>query len=154
PPTRVADPAIGYDDVEPRPNGPPGRLLMCRLFAVGVVALLTGTAVAAPPGPGYHAKINVSAPTRLDWTVVLSNHRVETAPGDWLPGDYDSTKQSYELFVPEKADVKKPLPLVLFISPGDQAVGFKQFEGPCKDLGMLFVGVHGAGNNCPMKKRV
>jgi pimeloyl-ACP methyl ester carboxylesterase len=112
------------------------------------------TAAAAPPGPGYHAKVNVSAPTRLDWTFALSNRSFETAPDGWLPADYDSTKQTYELFVPERSDTKKPYGMVLFVSPGDGPTGFKQFEGPCKELGLLFVSVYGAGNNCPTKKRI
>jgi hypothetical protein len=126
------------------------RSTLALLFVLGAGL----TAAAAPPGPGYHAKVNVSAPTRLDWTFALSNRSLETAPDGWLPGDYDSTKQTYELFVPERKDQKKPYGLVLFVSPGDGPTGFKQFEGPCKELGLLFVSVYGAGNSCPTKKRV
>jgi hypothetical protein len=71
-----------------------------------------------------------------------------------LPADYDSTKQTYELFVPPRTDLKKPLPAVVFISPSSEPGGWKAFEGPCKKLGFLFVGVRGAGNDCPPKQRI
>ena len=119
-----------------------------------LLGLLGTTASAAEPVQGYQAKVSVSAPTRLDWTFALSNRSLEKVPDGWLPGDYDSTKQSYEIFVPPRPDKKKLLPVVVFISPGDGPAGWKQFEKPCKQLGMIFVGVRGAGNDCPAKKRV
>ena len=108
---------------------------------------------AAAPPPGYHAKIAVSAPTRLDWTFALSNRSMATPPADWTP-EYDATQQSYELFVPARKDPKAPLPVILFVSPGNAPGGWKSFEKICKDQGFLFIGLHGAGNNCPPKKRI
>src|SRR5262249_25455661 len=61
--------------------------------------------------------------------------------------------QTYELFVPAAKD-KKPLPLILFVSPNNDASGWKSFESVCKQQGILFAGAHGAGNNCPGQKRV
>jgi hypothetical protein len=119
-----------------------------------LLGLLSGTVSAAEPVQGYQAKVAVTAPTRLDWTFALSNRSLDKAPDDWLPRDYDSTKQSYELFVPPRPDKKKALPVVMFISPSDAPAGWKQFEKPCKQLGMIFVGVRGAGNDCPVKKRI
>jgi hypothetical protein len=124
-----------------------------KLWAVPVGLILAAAATAAP-GPGYHARVAVSGPTRLDWTFALSNRSLVTPPKDFLPADFDSTRQSYELFVPPQAEQKKPLPLVLFVSPGDGPAGWKQFEAPCKQLGAVFVSPHGAGNNVPMPKRV
>jgi predicted esterase len=114
---------------------------------------LAGPAIAAPPAPGYHAKLSVSAPTRLDWTFALASQSQAKPPADWL-GDYDSAKVQFELFVPTRKDPKQTLPLVVFVSPGDQPSGFKSFEAPCKQLGMLFAGVYNAGNNVSPKKRV
>ena len=88
------------------------RSLLCLLLGT----VLTPDAGAAPP-PGYHAKVAVSAPTRLDWTFALSNQSLPAPPADWTP-DYDATKQSYELFVPARKDPKAALPVVLFVSPG------------------------------------
>jgi predicted esterase len=84
----------------------------------------------------------------------LSNRSLPRPPADWLPADYDSAKQSYELFVPQRPDPKAPLPVVLYISPANQAAGWKSFEGPCKQMGFLFAGVRDAGNDVPIKKRV
>jgi pimeloyl-ACP methyl ester carboxylesterase len=118
-----------------------------------VLLLVVAASVSAAPPPGYHAKVSVTAPTRLDWTFALSNRSLATPPADWL-GNYDSRKVLFELFVPNRPDPKAPLPLVLFISPGDQPAGWKSFETPCKQLGMLFVSPYGAGNSVSPKKRV
>src|SRR5947209_6810799 len=94
-----------------------------------IVSLL---ALGAAPKEGYQAKVAVTAPTRLDWTFALTNRSLDPLPADFLP-DYDSTKQAFELFVPPRRDPKKPLPVVLFISPGKEPGGWKSFEAPCKE---------------------
>jgi hypothetical protein len=85
-----------------------------RILPLLLLAVVSSVRAAALP-PGYHAKVAVSAPTRLDWTFALSNRSLANPPADWL-GDYDSTKQQYELFVPRR-EPKKHLPVILFISP-------------------------------------
>ena len=127
------------------PRSPSFLALLVAFFAIPFVA-------AAPPA-GFHARVAVSAPTRLDWTFALSNRSLEKPPADWTP-DYDATKQGYELFVPTRKDPKAALPVLLFISPGNAPMGWKSFEKVCKDQGILFVSPHGAGNDCPPKKRV
>ncbi|WP_157368614.1 alpha/beta hydrolase [Zavarzinella formosa] len=114
---------------------------------------LAATSIAAPPKEGYQTMVAVTAPTRLDWTFALTNRSLDPIPKDFLP-DYDSTRQSFDLFMPPKRDPKKLLPVVLFISPGKEPAGWKQFETACKELGFVFIGVREAGNDCPMKKRV
>jgi pimeloyl-ACP methyl ester carboxylesterase len=74
-------------------------------------------------------------------------------PVNFLPKDFDSTKQSYELFVPKRKDSKQPAPAILFISAANDPQGWKTFEKPCKDLGYVFIGVRGAGNDVPGPKR-
>jgi predicted esterase len=101
---------------------------------------------------GYHAKVTVSAPTRLDWTFALSNRSLANPPADWL-GDYESKKQQYELFVPRR-EAKKLLPVLLYLSPSSNQLGWKRFERLCKQQGILFACPFGAGNDCPSKKRV
>lgn len=125
--------------------------------SIGVAAALASLLHVAPAvaatGPGYHQKVAVSAPTRLDWTFVLTNRSLDPPPAGWLP-DYDSRKQHYELYVPPRRDRKKPLPVILFISPSDQPMGWKPFARLCKQQGFLFAGPHGAGNDCEQRKRV
>jgi hypothetical protein len=106
----------------------------------------------APPAPGYHKSVKVTASTRLDWTFAVSNRSLASPPKDWL-GEYDSTKQTFELYVPPKKG-KGPPPAILFLSPSNEPSGWKAFEKLCKAKGILFVGPRGAGNDCPGKKRI
>ncbi|HEY7313520.1 MAG TPA: hypothetical protein VH643_29485 [Gemmataceae bacterium] len=124
-----------------------------RILPLVSLALIQPVAVAAVPPPGYHAAVTVSAPTRIDWTFALANRSLVETPADWL-GEYDSKRQQYELFVPPRRDGKKPMPVILFVSPGKEPMGWKRFEGLCKRQGVLFAGPRGAGNDCPPKKRV
>src|SRR5262249_48278161 len=71
---------------------------------------------------GYHKKVSVSAPTRIVWTFAVATQSLATPPADWL-GDYDSKKQSYELFVPPNYNPKQTYPVILFISSGAEPMG-------------------------------
>jgi pimeloyl-ACP methyl ester carboxylesterase len=115
---------------------------------------LSLAAVAAPPAPGYTAKVSVVGPTRLDWTFAVTSQSLADPPAKLTGDGYDSAKQTYELFVPPRKDAKRPLPAILFISAGDEPAGWKSFEKVCKDRGIVFVGVRGAGNSVPPPKRV
>src|SRR5262245_26093216 len=123
-------------------------------FAIVIALLAAFTATAAPPAAGYTAKVTVSGPTRLDWTFAVTNQSLADPPANLTGDGFDSTKQTYELFVPERKDAKKPVPAILFISAGDEPGGWKTFEKTCKDSGFVFIGVRGAGNNVPPPKRV
>jgi hypothetical protein len=128
---------------------------MLRAACAVVFALLVPAgAPAAPPATGYTAKVTVSGPTRLDWTFAVTNQSLADPPAKLVGEGFDSTKQTYELFVPERKDTKKPLPAILFVSAGDEPGGWKAFEALCKDKGFVFIGVRGAGNNVPPPKRV
>ncbi len=122
------------------------------VLAVALLAALAGTA--APPATGYTAKVTVGAPTRLDWTFAVTSQSLADPPAKLTGDGFDSAKQTYELFVPERKDAKKPVPAILFISAGDEPGGWKAFEAVCKDRGFAFIGVRGAGNNVPPPKRV
>jgi dienelactone hydrolase len=118
-----------------------------------VLLLCVPLAGAADAPKGYQAKVKVSAATRLDWTFVVSNRSLAKPPAEWL-GDYDSTKQNYELFVPPNYNPKQSYPVVLFISPGNEAGGWKAWEPVCKKEGVIFAAPYAAGNDVPAKKRV
>src|SRR5271166_5315437 len=98
------------------------------MFSAAMLLALAAGASAGPPLKGYNPRVEVAAPTRLDWTFVVSNRSLEAPPKGWLPADYDSTKQTYELFVPPRPDLKKPLPVVIFVSPSAEPSGWKAFE--------------------------
>jgi pimeloyl-ACP methyl ester carboxylesterase len=120
---------------------------------VSLALLQSSPLAAAGLPPGHHGRVTVGAATRLDWTFALSNRSLVNPPADWL-GSYDSKQQQYELFVPPRREAKKLLPVILFISPGDEPTAWKRFEKLCKQQGILFAEPRGAGNNCPPKKRV
>ena len=94
----------------------------------------------------------MTAPTRLDWTFVVSNQSVAEPPANWL-GNYDSTGQTFDLYVPPRRNAKQALPAILFISANNDSQ-WKGFEATCKKLGFVFIGVRNAGNDVQGKKRV
>jgi hypothetical protein len=129
---------------------------MIRSVALAEIAWLLASCAQAAPQPGYTANVAVANPTRIDWTFAASNRSVVKPTAEFLDANYDSTKQKYELFLPPtwKDALKKPLPAILFISAGDEPSGWKSYEGPCTQLGFVFIGVRGAGNSVPVPKRM
>lgn len=95
----------------------------------------------------------VAQPTRLDWTFTASNRSVADPPADLLGPGYDSRKQTYELRLPPRKDPKQPLGVIVFISAGNDAGGWKPFEPACMELGLAFLAVRNAGNSVPPPRR-
>ncbi len=123
-------------------------------FVLLVTALLQCSISALAAETGYQREVTVQQATRLDWVFVLANQSVAEPPTDWL-GKYESTRQRYELFLPEKpAAPKEGRAAVIFISAGNEPAGFKSFEAACRKQGIVFASPYGAGNNTPMPQRV
>lgn len=101
--------------------------------------------------PGFHEEMRVAGPTRLDAKSVtaLLGH----APSR-LPASYDWRQQRYQLFVPHGHNAAVPAPLVFFISPGDDPLGWSAWQAVCKERGLLFCAAYGAGSGCPPAQRV
>src|SRR5947209_18622748 len=74
---------------------------------------------------GYQAEVMIQQPTRLDWEFVASGFGKEALR---LPADYDSTRQRYQLFVPKNYEASKNWPLLVFISPGDDPMGWRHWQ--------------------------
>jgi hypothetical protein len=110
---------------------------------------LAGPAGAAPP-TGFQDKVQISSPTRLDWKFAASAFGPDAAK---LPADYDSRRQHYQLYVPRDYDPDKSWPLVVFISPGDEPLGWRHWQKTCEKAGALFCAPYGAGNGCPVGQR-
>lgn len=103
---------------------------------------------------GYEKTATVAEPTRLDWTFALANQSVVDPPAEWLQ-NYDSRQQRYERFVPPAPKGRtEGLPLILFVSAGDNPAGWGQLESVCRQKGVLFASPYDAGNNTPMPRRV
>lgn len=103
--------------------------------------------------PGYEQSAKVTGATRLDWVYPLANQSPKEAPANWL-ANYQSDKQTFELFVPPRYTEKNSWPLVLFISPGAKSSAFRNWQQVCQREGVFFVGPHGAGNSTNMRERV
>jgi predicted esterase len=117
---------------------------------LGLVLALTGAAAAAPPPTGFQDKVQISSPTRLDWKFAASAFGSDAAK---LPADYDSRRQHYQLFVPRDYDPTKSWPLVVFISPGDDPLGWRHWQKTCEKASALFCAPYAAGNSCPVGQR-
>jgi predicted esterase len=112
------------------------------------LAALVALAPAAPAQEkGWQPECRVREPTRLDWEFVAGKDA-------HLPGSYDSRRQRYQLFVPARYTPARNWPLVLFVSPGDDPLGWRAWRGPCEEEGVLFAAPYGAGNACPTGQRV
>ena len=142
------------------------RMVLVRLMAPTLVLLAFASAngFAVAEETGYQKEVAVREATRLDWVFAVANQSRVDPPAEWLEG-YDSTKQRYELFVPPtaktnlkakkgKAANSDGLPVVLFISAGDQPVGWSQLQAICQQKGIAFASPYHAGNNTPMPRRI
>lgn len=119
-------------------------------LAVGLTCglLLAARAVAAEDG--FHPEVSVKRPTRLDWRFAVSAFG---RGADRVAGAYDSREQRYQLFVPPEYKATKLWPLVVFLSPGDDPLGWRYWQKVCEDKGVFFCAAFGAGNNCPVGRR-
>ncbi len=146
------------------------RILSQRTFRAVALMVMTFVDSVSADDSGYQKEVTVREPTRLDWVFANANQSVLNPPAEWLEG-YGSTKQRYELFVPASAKATVPkaktksksknaepadtgLPLVLFISAGDQPAGWGQLQSVCQQKGIAFASPYNAGNNTPMPRRI
>jgi len=113
------------------------------LLLTAMAALVSPVSAADPP-PGFHAEVKVEAPTRLDWEFAVAGFGADAVK---LPGEYDSKQQRYQLHVPKAYDKTKRWPLIIFISPGDDPLGWRYWQKSCEDRGMFFCAAYAAGNS-------
>src|ERR1700722_14904502 len=129
---------------------PRGEMLMrvrARWVMTFLVLGLPAAGKSAEPQTGFHLEQRVREATRLDW-----EHA--SGPGAKLPGRYDSRQQRYQLFVPTTYKATRTWPLVVFVSPGDDPLGWSAWRKPCEDADWFFAAAYGAGNSCPAGQRV
>lgn len=122
-------------------------------LALVVAALMVQFAAAADVTRGYQPKVKAAEATRLDWVYPLANQSVLAPPADWLKG-YNLADVEYERFLPPGGTAKKPLPMILFISPGVQPAGWSSWGPVCRKAGVIFASPLSAGNNRPTPERV
>jgi len=128
---------------------------MRRIPHLAIAALLAGTAdgqESVRPTTGYVAQAQVSEATRLDWIFSIANQSPAQVP-DGLLDTYDSSRQTYQRFVPDNYRDGKAWPVLLYISAGKRGSGWNVWKSVCQRHGVLFVGPHNAGNDCPGPRR-
>lgn len=124
------------------------------LPAFALLLACTGAGFARDEPPtGYTPSVTVQTETRLDWMFVLANQSPANVPDGWLTG-YDSTKQTYELFVPSKVSSRQAAPLIVFIPPSPQSSICRQWKATCEKRGVILAGVHNVANRVDMPQRV
>lgn len=143
------------DESGPRSGARPGvpSFLLSASLVLSVLLWSPAGPSAAEARKGYHPKVAVSAPGRLDWTFVVANRSLAEPPADWTPG-YDAAAQRYELFVPEDYDPGRGHALVLFIPAESGPAGWREWGPVCRKSGAFFASPFDAGNECPMRRRV
>lgn len=128
--------------------------MLTRLFFVLVsigVVIGDDPLRAAEPATGLQANVAVREATRLDWEFAASGFGKEALK---LPADFDSRRQHFQLFVPKNYKADREWPLIVFISPGDDPLGWRYWEKVCTKRDFLFCAPFAAGNNCPAGQRV
>jgi predicted esterase len=71
-----------------------------------------------------------------------------------LPPSYESARQRYQLYVPPGYKPTRPWPVIVFVSPGDDPLGWLSWQRICEEHEVFFCAAYGAGNNCPAARRV
>jgi predicted esterase len=106
---------------------------------------------------GYHSDVSVGAAGRLDWVFTVDTNSLDKEPARRLEG-YDSTQQSYELFVPPGYKPDHAYPLILHIDPGGRSNGWRVWRTVCQRRGVFFAGPHNVGNEGgverPVRRRI
>ncbi len=126
---------------------------MVRLISATIVLSAVYTSQASEFAGEYHVSAPVTAPTRLDFVFPLANQSPKETPQDWLR-DYKSADQRFELYLPANYDKSRLWPVVIFISPGNKAMGWRAWQRVCEQEGIIFAGPHDAGNSTDMRRRV
>jgi len=130
----------------------------CRLVAI-VTTTIAFLFVATHPSRAeelqYTKRVQVASPTRLDWTFAAARRSLANPPSDLVGSDYDSTQQSYEFYGPSSpSELNQKLPLLLYLSPKDQADGWHRWEEVCRQNGFCFAGPRNAGAKQPLAIRM
>jgi predicted esterase len=101
---------------------------------------------------GHHPQVPVLAPGRLDWTFVASHQSLDREPSTET-SDYDSTQQTYELFVPPSYDPRRFYPMIIHVSPGSRSGAWGIWQTVAQQHDVIIAGAHNAGNDVEMGRR-
>ncbi len=124
-----------------------GTALVLALGAAGLISASN----ADGPATGFHAEAIIKRPTRLDWQFVAADFGPQAAR---VPRTYQSAEQRYQLYVTPEYKPAQTWPLLIFISPGDDPLGWRSWQKLCEERDVLFCAAYGAGNNTPPGQRI
>ena len=117
------------------------RRLLQAFTALACVSLAV-TANSTEPAI-YVKNARVQRPTRLDWVFTVQHESPAKIPASLLNG-HAFVNHEYEFFGPRRRPAR-PLPLILYISPG-RSLSWDRWEPVCRKHGILFAGIRHAGN--------
>jgi dienelactone hydrolase len=121
------------------------------VFTAVLLAAMPWMVAAEVLESGFQAEVAVSRPTRLDWQFVAAEFGKDAAR---LPHFYLSARQRYQLYVPPAYKPGTTWPLLVFLSPGDDPLGWRYCQKLCDDKDVFFCAAYGAGNNTPPGLRI
>jgi hypothetical protein len=101
---------------------------------------------------GHHPHVSVLAPGRLDWTFVASHQSLDREPTTQT-ADYDSTQQTYELYVPPNYEPGRFYPMIIHVTPGSHSDAWGIWQAVAQKYGVIIAGPHKAGNDVEMGQR-
>src|SRR5262245_16158062 len=103
------------------------------LAIVGLLGVASVGWAALPVG--YQPGERVRQATRLDWEWLTGTYAPE---GGKVSAAFDPRAQRYALYVPPAYRGDRAWPLVLFVPPGDDPLGWPAFEKLCTSRAILF----------------
>lgn len=120
-----------------------------RLLLAALLALPWLAAPSLAQSYKYKPRVNVQAPTRLDWSYAVAQVSRPETPPEWVSHVYESNTQTYEWYGPKPVKSQKnkdspARPLIIHVSPRGRATGWKHWEAVCRQGNYLFAGPHGA----------
>jgi hypothetical protein len=122
------------------------------LFAVVLLAGMPAPVSSQDvPESDFRAEVAVTRTTRLDWEFVATQFGKDAAR---LPHFYLSSRQRYQLYVPPAYKPGTAWPLFVFLSPGDDPLGWRFWQKLCDDKDIFFCAAYGAGNHTPPGQHV
>ncbi len=116
-----------------------------------LAAALTPAVAADGTERGFLPEVSVKRATRMDWAFVAAEFGARAAR---VPHSYDSARQRYQLYVPPDYKAGRTWPLIVFLSPGDDPLGWRSWRKLCADQDVFFCAAYGAGNNTPTGVRI
>tara|TARA_R110002096_G_scaffold123315_11_gene266899 strand:- start:1486 stop:2304 length:819 start_codon:yes stop_codon:yes gene_type:complete len=121
------------------------------LFLVSAFFALSLSAEESPVIPGKFSVIQFSESPLQSSDPEQVRQRLMAAEA---PGDYDVTKEAFEILLPENWNAQDPHGLFIWISAGNSPKIPKEWEKVMAEHGLIFIGAQNSGNKRDIFDRV